>query len=100
MKRNLLFFVTLLSLFVCCNTQKNRVAQLKDNEVVDKIELLVSSDNKIIANSIKREHWSTVSNVIKAAEYDSEQYDEVKNPDGYNGKGKSAGLYVENISCK
>jgi hypothetical protein len=43
------------------------------------------NNNEIISKNINinKEYWETILNIIKAAEYNDEQYDEIKNPSGY-----------------
>jgi hypothetical protein len=82
MKRTL-FLVVVFSFFISCNTQKNSVKQLEDNGSVVKIELLFSNNDETIIKNVNQEYWETIVQAVKTAEYDNDQYDEVKNPHGY-----------------
>jgi signal recognition particle subunit SEC65 len=82
MKR-ILFLVVVFSLFISCSAQKNSVKQLEDNGSVVKIELLFSSNGETVTKNVGQAYWKTIVQAVKTAEYDNEQYDEVKNPRGY-----------------
>jgi hypothetical protein len=66
-----------------CNTQKNSVIGLESNDSIGNIELLFVNNGEIVSKNIHKEYWETILNIIKTAEYDDEQYDEIKNPSGY-----------------
>ncbi|MDR0411737.1 MAG: hypothetical protein LBH75_07170 [Treponema sp.] len=85
MKNILLVGVALFSLFASCATQKDNVMEieLENNGSVERIELLFRDNSEIITKDINEEYWWKILSIIADAEYDIEQYDEIKNPSGY-----------------
>jgi hypothetical protein len=83
MKNILLVGIALFSIFVSCAMQKNNVMELENKGSVERIELLFQENNKIITKNINEEYWGKILFIIADAEYDIEQYDEIKNPSGY-----------------
>jgi hypothetical protein len=83
MKKFLLAWIVLFPLFAGCATQKDNVMELENNRTVEKIELLFWDDSETITKNINEAYWDEVLSIIADAEYDIEQYDEVKNPSGY-----------------
>jgi hypothetical protein len=81
--KQILFLVVVFSFFVSCSIQRNSVKQLEDNGSVVKIELLFSNNDEIITKNVNQAYWKTIVWAVKTAEYDNDQYDEVKNPYGY-----------------
>jgi hypothetical protein len=57
--------------------------ELENNGSVERIELLFRDNSEIITKSINEEYWGKIVSIIANAEYDVEQYDEIKNPSGY-----------------
>ena len=83
MKTILLVGVVFFLIFMGCNTQKNNVMESENNNSIEKVDLSFIKDGEIISKNIDKEYWETILNIIKTAEYDVEQYDEIKNPLGY-----------------
>jgi hypothetical protein len=83
MKKILLVGVVLFSLFASCATQKDNVIETENNVSVERIELLFRDNGESITKNIDEEYWGEILSIIADAEYDNEQYDEVKNPSGY-----------------
>jgi hypothetical protein len=83
MKNILLVGVALFLFFTSCATQKDNVIKFENNGSVERIELLFQDNNEIITKNIIEEYWGKILSIIADAEYDIEQYDEMKNPSGY-----------------
>ncbi|MDR2927899.1 MAG: hypothetical protein LBV41_06850 [Cytophagaceae bacterium] len=82
MKGYLLSIVFLLA-FTSCASKKSDETKVNifDYKTVEKIELGFTKDN--VVKNISEKHWEELLNIIERAEYDNDQYDEEKNPNGY-----------------
>jgi hypothetical protein len=82
-KKILLAGAALFSLFVGCATQKANVAELENKGSVERIELSFYDNGETVTKNVNEKYWGEILSIIADAEYDTEQYDEIKNPSGY-----------------